>query len=130
MAGDKPRKVLLIDDDDLVRPVVERGLKRRNIPVLSVDDIAQAVALPPHEKAEIGVLLCDGTLAGFDPDALHADFAAHSPHVKLAVSSGYTPALLAERGVKVDPARFLQKPWGIPDLISLMEKLLDTDGDA
>lgn len=114
----------MIDDDDLLRPVVERGLSRKGIEVRCLDNPGEALALSDAEKAEVGLLLCDGSMAGFDPEALKVDFAQHSPEVELVVSSGFTAGILQDRGIKVDPDRFLQKPWAFKELVAFVQKLL------
>lgn len=127
MTSDKPRRVLIVDDDELISQIAKRGLSRGGFDVLTVPSMDAALALTAEEKAQFGVLICDGTLSGLDLKALDDAFRACSPSLQVAVTSGYPLDHLTTLNLVVAPTNFIQKPWSLAEIIAFVRSLLDDD---
>lgn len=118
------RLVVVIDDDDLIRPILQRSLRRKDIEVHLVGSAEEAAALDDAVKARAGVIICDATVDDLELDAVAEDFRAHAPRAQLLVTSGFPPDHLESRGIHVERYPFLQKPWSIKQLVEQVVTML------
>ncbi len=118
----RPRRVLLVEDEDMVRKVVGRMLAARGYDVSSAASGAEALALldaPGFEDFDLLVtdlMMPDGSGLG-----VARSLTARSPKLRVLLVSGYAPS--GTEGW--DPGRlsFLTKPFGSAELGRAIDEL-------
>jgi PAS domain S-box-containing protein len=112
--------VLLVEDEELVRRLLEDVLQRAGFAVLTAASGAEALELA--QSARIDVVVTDLAMPGMDGRELGERLRALHPDVPLAYMSGYAAGRTRER---IDPAApFLQKPFTPAQLVELVRSLL------
>lgn len=121
-------KILLMDDDPVIRDVTSEVLSYLEYDVRSVQDGAAALGLYKQEK-EAGEpfdvvildLLVPKGLGGKDAIAL---LKAYDPAVNAIVSSGYSDDPAVEEYAQYGFSGRLTKPYRISDLQNILEGLM------
>jgi PAS domain S-box-containing protein len=116
--------ILVVEDNDGVRQLVERQLDQLGYRVQSVSDAAEAVAL--IEKADgIDVVFSDvvmpGEMNGID---LADEIARRWPKIKVLLTSGFPEAAIGRSATR-PTARILSKPYRTEDLGKAIFELLE-----
>ena len=117
--------VLLVEDDDAVRRVLQRAIVDRGYTVLEAPCGEEAVALATQGDQAIDLLLTDVVLPGLNGVDLARRLAEADPHLSVICMSGYTDPVLTEYGVLESGFAFVQKPVDIDSLIGKARELLD-----
>jgi PAS domain S-box-containing protein len=114
--------ILLVEDDDALRALLERILQRSGYRVASAGTAADALAHAAENAPDL--LLTDFVLPDMNgpelADALH-------PKLRAIYMSGYAESILAARGTLPAGATLLQKPVTAPHLLSVIARELQTD---
>ncbi|HKV04533.1 MAG TPA: PAS domain S-box protein [Candidatus Acidoferrales bacterium] len=118
--------VLIVDDEESIREIVEDGLAARGMRVQSAESSEDALAYLAKSPCEI--VLCDFNLPGMNGDKLFAEVRSRleGSSVRFVFMTGdlvdaNTAARYHEKG-----ARILQKPFPISALADLLTELLRT----
>ena len=129
--SDARRTILLIDDEDAVRRVAERGLARRGFSVLSAPCAEAALALlaDPATAALLGIVVSDLTMPGLDGADLIEAIRKLRPEVPAILVSGYADDPLRKRLAEAD-ILFMPKPYSLKELFVAVETRLDTAYDS
>ncbi len=125
------RTILLIDDEDPVRRVAERGLARRGFGVLSAPCAEAALALlaDPEAGGPLHMVVSDLTMPGLDGEGLIAAIRLIRPGLPAILASGYADDPLRKRLAQSD-ILFMPKPYSVRELIVAIETRLDAVKDA
>lgn len=118
----RPRRVLLVEDEDMVRKVVSRMLTARGFEVQTAASGSEAMALLDATHADdIDLLVTDLMV----PDGGGLNVARHArarmPGLEVLLVSGYSPA--TAEGWGQERFRFLTKPFGSAELGKVLEEL-------
>jgi CheY-like chemotaxis protein len=117
-------RVLIIEDEDLVREVTRRSLEEYGYQVVEAPNGQAAVELLRRE-APVDLILCDVVLPGLSGPALAAVLERAAPGARLLFMSGYTGLDVELRGLTQPSAPFIQKPFRADDLAAKVRALLD-----
>ncbi len=101
-------RVLLVEDDDTIRTLLQRQLRKQGLTVVTAADGAEALALFRLDKA-FDLLITDVIMPGLDGSRLIAAVREQVPGIRILAISGYTGDLAA-RSLPSDVA-WLQKPF-------------------
>jgi CheY-like chemotaxis protein len=114
-------RVLIVDDDDLVRPLVARMVAAGGYEVDALGDPRAALALPERETGPYDVLVTDLSMPHLGGVELAHGLRAAWPALKVLYTSGH-----ADRTADVGgpDARFLQKPFDADELLDALAELL------
>jgi two-component system, cell cycle sensor histidine kinase and response regulator CckA len=115
--------VLVVEDQEPVRSVIERTLKQLGYSVLVAADAAEAIRLA--DTAPLSLLVTDVRLPGMDGPALASQIAAMHPGTPVLFVSGYASEPMIERGMLDVDAAFLAKPFTAEELGGRVRSLLD-----
>jgi PAS domain S-box-containing protein len=129
--GDQARgeMILVVEDDDLVRVLVARVLRRRGYGVIEAATPLDATERAAGHGGPIHLLLTDiGFPDGGGPD-LARRMAAERPEMKVLLMSGYGRAALIERGLLPGPG-VLEKPFSPEALIERIRAVLGDGADS
>jgi len=121
--------ILVVEDDDLVRVLVARVLRRRGYGVIEASTPADADRRAAAHKGQIDLLLTDiGFPDGTGPE-LARRMAAERPEMRVLLMSGYGRAALIERGL-LPGLGVLEKPFSPDALIERIRAVLGDDADS
>lgn len=122
-AANGPR-ILLVEDDAVVRRLVSLVLRDSGFDVLAAADGAEAIALADGAPGPIDLLLTDVIM----PRLGGADLAAHlrdaRPTIPVVYMSGHAEEALAADGRLPTGVTMLHKPFGPADLVTVVSDLL------
>jgi CheY-like chemotaxis protein/two-component sensor histidine kinase len=116
--------VLVVDDEDAVRRIIERLLERAGYTVLSAADGQEAIRLATQHPSPIELLITDIVLPGPSGPEIAAQITQLHPSAKVLYSSGYPGDEITRRGLDPD-ALFLQKPFAPEALVGSVAQLLN-----
>ncbi len=117
--------ILLVEDNEAVRHLAETVLRREGYTVLSAAGGLEAMALL-DEHQRVHLLLTDVVMSGMDGRALHRVVAERCPGVKVLYMSGYTDDVVADRGVLLEGAPFVEKPFSVAALARKVREILES----
>jgi two-component system, cell cycle sensor histidine kinase and response regulator CckA len=126
VAGESPllrgtETILLVEDEEGVRRVLENMLKRHGYQVLSSNSSADALALGQRHTGEIHLLITDVIMPGMSGRRMAEHMLKQRPGMRVLFVSGYGEPLEAQPNTA-----FLQKPFKTEDLaVKIREVLLE-----
>lgn len=116
--------VLVVEDDEDLRPVVQRMLQRLGYEVHCARDGADA-----HRVADrldrLDLLITDVVMPGVSGVEVYQQLAATRAALKVLYVSGYAEAVLTDHGVVPEGMRLLPKPFQVDQIASAVRALLD-----
>jgi two-component system, response regulator RegA len=116
----RPRKLLLVDDDAVFRDVLGNALRRRGFDVKVAEDVASArtaIAAFHPERAIVDLKLPDGS--GLELVVL---LAALDPPPRVLVLTGYASIATAVEAVKLGAVNYLPKPATPDEILTALEQ--------
>lgn len=116
------KKVLIVDDEDLVRNYVRRALASRGWEIAEARHGAEALAL--LEGREFDAVVCDLKMPDVRGEEVVQRIRERRPAMKIVVITGSVSNLASPLvpGVTIDG--FLIKPFGIDEIRGLLDKLV------
>jgi PAS domain S-box-containing protein len=115
-----PCKVLVIDDEQLVRTQLRRALELRGYLVDEACDGLSGIAA--HAQSPADVLVIDMTMPDIDGAEVVRRIRATGSNAAIVLSSGYQAQTIAERLGPNAYQVFLPKPYGMNELIGALEQ--------
>jgi len=110
--------ILLVEDEDGVRRVVEAMLKRHGYQVLSASSYTEAIAAAERHRGTIHLLITDMVMPGMSGRKMAECLVAGRSEMKVLYVSGYGDAK-----AQTD-THFLQKPFSTEELATKIRELL------
>ncbi len=115
----EPCRVLVIDDEQLVRAQLRRSLELRGY---QVDEACDGLSgIDAHQKRPADVLVIDMTMPDIDGAEVARRIRATDSKVAIVLSSGYQAQTAAERLEAGAYQVFLPKPYGMSELLRALE---------
>jgi CheY-like chemotaxis protein len=121
-------RILVMDDEEIIRDVAEQMLEQLGYDVISAKDGAEAIEIYKREldnNARIDVVILDLSVRdGMDGNEAMLDLLKIDPDIRAIVSSGYSnnPEMLEYR--KYGFKNFVDKPYTLRDLSRVLEEVL------
>ncbi|MDD5656988.1 MAG: response regulator [Elusimicrobia bacterium] len=132
-AAERPRlppkgagRILLVEDDELVRTAVTRMLRSCGYKVVAAAGGTEALAAVAAFPGDIDLLLSDVVMPQMDGLALAEKLCAGRPRLRVLFMSGYTDQVMIQRGSAGSDAAFLNKPFTEYDLAVKIREVLET----
>jgi PAS domain S-box-containing protein len=130
-AADSPmargtERVLLVEDEDLVRELAHRVLVHRGYSVQAIADPHQAIEYAAGHRARIDLVVSDVVLPAMNGRAMFARIAETHPEAKVLYMSGYADHAIVRQGVLERGMWFLPKPFTASQLAKKVRDLLDS----
>jgi two-component system cell cycle sensor histidine kinase/response regulator CckA len=116
----KPCRVLVIDDEELVRTQLRRTLERQGYLVDEAHDGKSGLAAYEQRPAEL--LIIDMTMPDMDGAEVVSRLRAAGSPAAIVLSSGYQAQAAAERLAEGAYQVFLPKPYGLRELLAAIEQ--------
>jgi CheY-like chemotaxis protein len=118
--------VLVVEDEQMVRSLMAEELEACGLDVLRAGGYDEAVALARGHDSPVDVLITDMVLEGKDGSAVADAVVRIHPHACVLYISGYSETHVAQRN-EGPPGDFLQKPFHVDKLVSLVRGMLAPD---
>jgi CheY-like chemotaxis protein len=109
--------VLVIDDEEEIREVVETVLQSRGINVLTAADGGSGLELFRQHAPHVDAVLLDMNMPGMSGEAVFQELVAIRPDVKVILSTGYSEQEAATRFAHAPLAGFVHKPYTASALV-------------
>jgi len=124
MSSTGSETILLVEDEEQVRALVETLLQGRGYHVLTAKDPVHALQIAATHPAHIDLLLTDVIMPHMNGRDLTDKLLTTRPSTRVLYMSGYTDNVVVDHGIP-DAVAFLQKPI-TPNLLSRkLRELLD-----
>jgi two-component system cell cycle sensor histidine kinase/response regulator CckA len=120
-----PTTILVIEDEDAVREMLQITLERSGFRVLVASGGGEALDLCEASAAPIDLVLTDIVMPGTNGTDLASYLAIRYPWMRTVRMSGFTEAMLGESGLRRDDSLFLQKPFCREELLVTVRNALN-----
>jgi DNA-binding response OmpR family regulator len=117
------RRVLLVEDEDMVRKVLMRMLAARGYDVKTASNVSEAEAIFEAPENEFDLLITDVMIPQGSGHALARSLVERCPALRVLFVSGYSGGTQVE-GLDPSQVRFLTKPFGSSELTQMIQDLL------
>ena len=117
--------ILLADDDDAVRDLIERVLTESGYRVIAASDSASALQALERHADEVRLLVTDVIMPGGSGHDLAVEVQRRHGPLPVLYVSGYTENSVIRHGIPVGEVEFLAKPFAPAELASAVRRVLD-----
>ena len=122
----RARKVLLVDDEEVVRVTAQHQLEDLGYEVLSAASGEEALDILARDES-IDVLFTDVIMPGMNGGQVAEEARTIRPDLRILFTSGYFEHALVERGNIKPNANLLVKPYQRRELCRMMNRILAAD---
>jgi two-component system cell cycle sensor histidine kinase/response regulator CckA len=116
--------VVLVEDEELIRRLLERVLESAEYEVLVAANGEQALRMMDKRAGEIALLLTDLVMPGMSGLELARAAREQQPDLPVLCMSGYSEQTLRDRGGDGDEVDFIEKPFAPGELTDRVAALL------
>jgi len=117
-------KILVIEDEQAVRSLVEKVLSNNGYSVISAASASEARKVFGKEKDAIRLIMSDIVLPDLNGVELVEELTAARDGIAVLLCSGYTADHINRQEMDARGYRFLQKPYDIDTLLKEIEAIL------
>src|SRR5881628_1659071 len=122
---DGSETVLVAEDEDAVRQIIEKALQARGYTVMVARDGNEALALAGRHTGQIDLLVTDVVMPDMNGRALSERLTHVRPKIKTLYLSGYTDDAILHHGVLEEGVAFLQKPFSLGALARKVREVIE-----
>ncbi len=122
--------VLVIDDEEDVRDVVEAVLSSRGMTVLVAEDGRRGIEVFREHADEVDAVLLDINMPGMNGEAVFHQLRTIKPDVRVILSTGYSEQEAASQFANASLAGFVNKPYTASALVEKIGEALDAQPTA
>jgi signal transduction histidine kinase/CheY-like chemotaxis protein len=134
-AADNPREsdlsalkgsgtVLLVEDEEIVRHMATKILKKIGYRVINVETPQAAIALCENRAKKIDLILTDVVMPEMNGCEMIERISAIRPGIKVLFMTGYSADLVAQRGICEENMYLIQKPFDMASLNTKIKEIL------
>jgi two-component system, cell cycle sensor histidine kinase and response regulator CckA len=116
--------ILLVEDEDGVRELIDEVLTARGYQVLAASRGMEALQIAEFVESDIHLLVTDVVMPQMSGREVVMRLAPGRPNMRVLYLSGYTDDLILQHGALEPGAAFLQKPFGATDLAQKVRDVL------
>jgi signal transduction histidine kinase len=118
-----PLRVLVVDDEDAMRVMMERALRKLGHEVVTTADGSAALGAVSGSAA-FDVVLMDVTMPMMDGPATARALREKGVEVPIVLMSGYAEEDLVTRGLMTHADGFVKKPFVVPTLLAVVHEVV------
>ncbi len=124
-ASTQIRRVLVVDDDPVVRKVIARTLTRAGFQILEAEDGLEALEKLEEMNALPEAVVLDLVMPRLDGHETYSQLRAQSTTLPVLLTSGISQNDAAIAPYRADPkAAFMPKPFSPPQLVDALKQVL------
>jgi two-component system, cell cycle sensor histidine kinase and response regulator CckA len=127
-AGPRPtgtETVLLVEDEEMLLAMAKTLLEKLGYSVIAAATPKEAIRRTEEHQGEIQLLLTDVIMPEMNGRELYHQLRALRPGLACLFMSGYTANVISHHGVLNEGIHFLQKPFSIEKLATMLRKALE-----
>ncbi|MFO0552750.1 MAG: ATP-binding protein [Polyangiaceae bacterium] len=113
-------RVLIVDDEDLVRRASVRLFKSLGYEVLSAGSASAAIELVRDRELHVDLLFCDVAMPERDGPSLAAELLESRPDLQIIFVSGFSET---DVSANIERALFLPKPFSRDELVTKLKEV-------
>jgi CheY-like chemotaxis protein len=117
--------ILVVEDEQIVRSLARRLLTRHGYHVIEAVDGKQALELAETHGGRVDLVLTDVVMPGMSGPELIGHLRDEMPALKVIFMSGYTDESLDQDALSEPGTRFIQKPFSVEGMLSLVRELVE-----
>jgi CheY-like chemotaxis protein len=117
--------ILVAEDEESLRGLIERILRRHGYTVLSAPNGRAALELAASEPGDIHLVLTDAVMPLLGGPELVRQLAPLRPATRVLYMTGYTDSEILRRGVEDASAELLQKPFTTRQLLRAVRDAME-----
>jgi len=117
--------VLVVEDEDAVRRLAARVLRRAGYGVLVAADGAEALRICERQGADVELLLTDVVMPGMSGKRLADELTRSFPAMKVLFMTGYTDDDILRHGVRERGLHIIGKPFVPSELASAVRRVFE-----
>lgn len=110
-------RILLVEDEDAVRRLAARVLRKDGHEVTEAALPGEALELVEKGDLDVDLLLTDVVMPGMNGPELADRLHEFLPHARVLYISGYTDSAFSSRGMEIPADRLLSKPFTPEELL-------------
>jgi signal transduction histidine kinase len=122
--------ILLVEDDNTIRALSARGLRRHGYTLLLARHAVDAIKLVEGYSGKIDLLLTDIVMPGANGRVLAEQLVKSISGLKVLYTSGYTDSVATLQAIRASSSAFIQKPYSPDALARKVRSVLDAGGAA
>ncbi|MGD9368101.1 MAG: ATP-binding protein [Desulfobacteraceae bacterium] len=119
--------LLLVEDEEALLRLVQKMLKKLGFRVLTANTPAKAITLAQQHPQGIDLLVTDVVMPELNGRELANRLHTLIPRIRVLFMSGYTPNIIANRGILDEDVCVIQKPFSSEQLVAKVKEALDRD---
>ncbi|MBZ4671849.1 MAG: multi-sensor hybrid histidine kinase [Deferribacteraceae bacterium] len=124
MKAEKAANILLVEDDEILNEAFKDTLNKIGYNVFPATSPEDALDIVRENGKNIDLIITDVIMPGMSGRALVDTIRDYLPDIKVIFMSGYNEELVSERGIFVEEVKFLQKPFTLNQLVSIIFETL------
>jgi PAS domain S-box-containing protein len=117
--------ILLVEDEAVVRALVQEMLETHGYQVLEAENGARAIEVAAAHDGPIDLLLTDVVMPGMSGREAAEIISAERPGLRVLYTSGYTQNAIASQGTLDEGVAFIEKPFTLGGLSQKVRQVLD-----
>jgi CheY-like chemotaxis protein len=121
------RTILVVDDDNMVRPVMAQLLESLGVRAITADGGANALAAFKAAERPIDLVLLDMNMVGMDGAETFGKLRELMPDLPVLIYSGFAQNAIVSEMLQTRHCQFLRKPFPSTTLCSVLSNLLKAD---
>jgi two-component system cell cycle sensor histidine kinase/response regulator CckA len=115
-------RILLVEDEDMVRAVAERALTRQGYTVTTASDGDEGLEIV-EEGGEFDLVVSDVVMPSMDGPAMAREIRKQAPNVPVLFMSGYAEEQL-RNDIDIENMHFLAKPFSVSQIADKVAEIL------
>lgn len=117
--------ILLVDDEEFIRSLGERTLRRFGYEVLTADGGESALEIYRARGDEIDLVVLDLIMPGMGGGKCLEELLRIDPRVKIVIASGYSSDGPQRAALEAEVKGFISKPYEIRQMLEVIQKVLE-----
>ena len=121
--------IFLVEDDDMVRDLAVRLLKRQGYRIFAFPNGGEALMAVSDIHDHVHLLITDVVMPGVNGRVLAQNLRSLRPSIKILFTSGYPGDVIVHHGVLEKGIEFIAKPYSLEQLAKRVRDVLDKSQD-
>lgn len=119
LAVEQHERVLVVDDEDLVRNLLCEFLRRCDYPILAASTATEAIALFKEQRPSI--IVTDICMPGMSGIELLRNIHRQSPETRIVVMTGFGDEAVALDALRAGASNFIKKPIKLEEFLFIIQ---------
>ena len=124
MTSEPPARILIVEDEPIVRSVTCKLLSAAGYDCVAAADGREALVMVRNADRRVALVLTDVVMPMMTGIELHAELARFAPGLPVLFTSAYPDVVLLDRGFDTRQHRFIRKPFDFATLREAVDSIV------